>query len=334
MSRSARSSQLPAREAEAVHVPVMLDEIISSLKPSIGGDILDGTLGGGGHAHAVLEESNGKGRLMGLDRDAHALALSRARLSLFLSRTVLVHSNFSRSKSALQEAGWEGVDGVLLDLGFSSLQIEDAGRGFSFNRSGPLDMRMNRDDPRTAMDILNGAAETELVDILRNFGEERAAKQIVRSIIRARAHTPISNTNELKRIVETSIGIDYRNRKRKRSNIHPATRTFQAFRIAVNKELEHLENFLLTGYELLRPGGRMVILSYHSLEDRLVKAAFRRWAADCVCPPGFQVCGCGWERKVRIVTAKPVKPSESEIARNFRARSARLRVVERLGGEI
>lgn len=334
MSRGVTSNQIPARKAEAVHVPVMLEEIISFLKPNIGGDILDGTLGGGGHAHAVLEESDGKGRLMGLDRDAHALALSRARLSSFFSRTVLVHSNFSRSKSALQEAAWDGVDGVLLDLGFSSLQIEDAARGFSFNRSGPLDMRMNKDDPRTAMDILNSSAEAELVDILRSFGEERAAKQISRSIVRARDDTPIRTTNELRRIVETAIGAAHRNRKQGRSKIHPATRTFQAFRIAVNKELEHLETFLLTGYQLLRPGGRMVILSYHSLEDRLVKSAFRRWAADCVCPPGFQVCGCRWERKVSIVTTKPIKPQESEIARNFRARSARLRVVERLGGEL
>ena len=329
MQAAAISSALPKPIQAAVHIPVMLEQVLSFLQPCLGGDILDGTLGGGGHAAALLEASRGRGRLLGLDRDPRTLGVTRKRLAPFGAQSVLVHANFSQAATVLSELGWAGVDGVLLDLGFSSLQVEDRERGFSFLRPGPLDMRMDQSDGHSAADIVNSASEEELHRIFREFGEERAARAIARAVLQARAHRPITTTTALVKIVERVVR---RPARHQRHRVHAATQTFQALRIAVNQELQHLALFLREGYALLRPGGRMVVLSYHSLEDRLVKTAFRRWASACICPPQLQVCACVWEPQVRVLTTKPLTPTTQEVVDNTRARSARLRVVERCEG--
>ena len=325
-SPSSESSQ-PTRAS--VHIPVMLEQVLSFLQPCLGGDILDGTLGGGGHAAALLEASQGRGRLLGLDRDPRALLVARPRLAPFVGQQVTLQANFSQAAAVLRELGWAGVDGILLDLGFSSLQVEDGGRGFSFLRAGPLDMRMDQSDGRSAADIVNACSEEELRRMLQEYGEERAARAIARTILQERAHGPIATTTTLVKIIERSVRRPVRQR---RQRVHAATQTFQALRIAVNQELQHLALFLREGYALLRPGGRLVVLAYHSLEDRLVKAAFRRWASACICPPQLQVCGCDWEAQVRVLTPKPLAPSSQEVRDNTRARSARLRAVERYEG--
>ena len=323
------SSESAKPPQASVHIPVMLEQVLSFLQPCLGGDILDGTLGGGGHAAALLEESRGRGRLLGLDRDPRTLIVARKRLAAFAGQSVIVHANFSQAAAVLSELGWAGVDGVLLDLGFSSLQVEDGTRGFSFLRSGPLDMRMDQSDGPSAADIVNSSSEEELRHIFREFGEERAARAIARAVLREREHGPITTTTALAKIVERIVR---RPARHQRYRVHAATRTFQALRIAVNQELQHLAIFLREGYTLLRPGGRMVVLSYHSLEDRLVKTAFRRWASACICPPQLQVCACDWEPQVRVLTTKPLAPTTQEVVDNTRARSARLRVVERCEG--
>ena len=303
----------------------MCEEAVTLLAPCLDGDLLDGTVGRGGHAAALL--AAGQGRLLGLDRDPDAVATSRARLASFDPRVQVVQSDFSRAAATLDQAGWSGADGILLDLGFSSPQVEDPARGFSFQHDGPLDMRMDPTRGRTAADVVNAEPEVELRRILREWGEERAAGAIARAIVRVRERTAITTTAQLARLVERVV-----RRAGRGPRLHPATRTFQALRIAVNEELDRLAAFLDAGYRLLRPGGRVLILSYHSLEDRLVKTAFRRWAADCLCPPGLQVCACGWTAQVRSLTAKPLTPSVAEVCDNPRARSARLRAVERSGG--
>jgi 16S rRNA (cytosine1402-N4)-methyltransferase len=309
------------------HVPVMQDEVLRYLRPKSGATFLDGTVGGGGHTAAILEACAPQGRVLGFDRDAHALAVARQRLDAFADRVVLVHANFSLARDVLARLGWEQVDGLLLDLGFSSLQVEDAERGFSFSRSGPLDMRMDQDDEWSAADIVNSASEDELRKIFYDLGEERAAGAVARAIVRDRSQSPFATTAALVQTIERVI------RRTPQTRIHPATRIFQALRIAVNRELEHLSTFLHEGYQLLRPGGRMVILAYHSLEDRLVKDTFRHWAATCLCPPQIPLCCCGWRPKVRLLTSKPLFPTEPEIEKNPRARSARLRAVERCAKE-
>lgn len=308
------------------HIPVMLEQVLAFLQPCLGGDILDGTLGGGGHAAALLEAGRGKGRLLGLDRDPSALLVAQQQLAPFVGQHVLLQANFSQVAAVLRELGWAGVDGLLLDLGFSSLQVEDGERGFSFLRPGPLDMRMDQSDGQSAADIVNASSEEELHRMLREYGEERAARAIARAILRERARGPITTTTSLVKIIERSVR---RPTRHQRPRLHVATRTFQALRIAVNQELRHLALFLQEGYTLLRPGGRMVVLSYHSLEDRLVKTAFRRWASACICPPQLQVCACDWEPQVRVLTPKPLTPTSQEVMENTRARSACLRAVER-----
>lgn len=311
------------------HIPAMLEQVLSFLQACLGGDILDGTLGGGGHAAALLEASRGRGRLLGLDRDPRALLVARQRLAPFVGQHVTLHANFSQAPAVLRELGWAGVDGILLDLGFSSLQVEDGGRGFSFLRPGPLDMRMDQSDGQSAADIVNASSEEELRRILREYGEERAARAIARAILQERGRGPITTTTALAKIIERSVR---RPARHQRHRVHVATQTFQALRIAVNQELQHLAAFLQEGYTLLRPGGRLVVLSYHSLEDRLVKTAFRRWASACICPPQLQVCACDWEPQVRVLTPKPLTPTGQEVMENTRARSARLRAVERCEG--
>jgi 16S rRNA (cytosine1402-N4)-methyltransferase len=303
----------------AAHVPVMVAEVVEWLRPRPGACLVDATVGLGGHAAALLAAAPGA-RLLGVDRDLDALALARARLPS--ERAVLRQASFAELPALLAELGWEGSDALLLDLGVSSLQLDQPERGFSFGADGPLDMRMDRTAAVDAAGIVNTATERELARLLAEYGEERRARAVARAIIRAR---PLRRTSDLARLARAVLGSG-------RPGHHPATRTFQAIRIAVNRELDELERFLVEGYTTLRPGGRMAVLAYHSLEDRLVKTAFRRWASRCVCPPSIVRCTCGWTPKVRALTPRPVRPTPAEIARNPRARSARLRVVERLGG--
>lgn len=310
------------------HIPVMKNEVVALLRPRSGARLLDGTLGGGGHAFALLEASEPDGQLIGLDQDAHSLPVAVQRVSVFGDRCLTFHANFSTAAALLKGIGWDGVDGLLLDLGFSSLQVEDGARGFSFLRSGPLDMRMDQQLNYRAADLVNLESEDGLRRIFREFGEEPAAGRIARALVRSRERAPIQTTSDLVAVVERVIP------RSPRVHLHPATRIFQALRIAVNKELEHLSLFLQDGYRLLRPGGRLVILSYHSLEDRLVKEAFRRWASSCICPPQLQVCACHWSPQVRILTSKPLSPTPEEVSINPRSRSAHLRAVERLSADL
>jgi len=305
----------------ASHVPVMMGEVVEWLRPRPGAHLVDATVGLGGHAAALLGAAPGA-ELVGLDRDPRALAAARERLSRDADRVELRQATFADTAAILREKGWDGADAVLLDLGVSSLQLDTPERGFAFQREGPLDMRMDPGGALTAADLVNEWPEAELVRVIAEYGEERRARAVARAIVRAR---PLATTRHLAEVVTRAVGGP-------RLALHPATRTFQALRIAVNDELGALDRFLADGYAVLRPGGRMAILSYHSLEDRRVKEAFRRWAAACLCPPALPRCMCGWSAKVRLATRRPVRPGAAEVARNPRARSAKLRVVERLEG--
>jgi len=304
----------------AAHVPVMVAEVVEWLRPRPGARLVDATVGLGGHAAALLAAAPDV-ELLGIDRDPNALGRASERLRDAGARVILRHARYTELTGLLADLGWEEVDGLLVDLGVSSLQLGDATRGFSFQVDGPLDMRMDPSAPTTAAEIVNHGRERELAEILRSYGEEPRARAVARAIVRAR---PLATTGELARVVAGVLG-------RGRAGLHPATRTFQAIRIAVNDELGALDQLLADAYALLRPGGRVAVLAYHSLEDRRVKNAFRRWASDCVCPPGTPRCVCGWRATARILTRRPLRPTPEEIARNPRARSARLRVAERLG---
>ncbi len=303
----------------AAHVPVMEGQVVGGLRPRPGARLVDGTLGLGGHAAALLAAAPDS-MLLGVDQDEEALALARTRLAPFGTRVILRRGSFDELPALLAAEGWEGADGILLDLGVSSLQLDRPDRGFSFRTAGPLDMRMDRDREPSAADIVNTWDETELARVIFEYGEERRSRAVARAIVRAR---PLATTAELADVVARVVG-------RGEVGIHPATRTFQGIRIAVNDELGALDRVLADGWRLLTPGGRLAVLAYHSLEDRRVKDAFRRWAADCICPPAIPQCVCSWRSKVRILTSRPLRPEATEIARNPRARSARLRIVERL----
>jgi 16S rRNA (cytosine1402-N4)-methyltransferase len=307
------------------HVPVLLDETIDLLRPRDGGVYVDGTLGGGGHAEAILEGSAPAGRLLGLDLDPEAIERVANRLRRYAPRVVLVNASFAEIERVARWEGFAPADGILLDLGVSSFQLESAERGFAFREEAPLDMRFNpRATGPSARDLVNQASADELTDLLRRYGEEPRAKLIARAIIDRRGRRPIETTTELAALVERAIG--------RRGRIHPATRTFQALRIAVNRELEALAAALPQAVELLAPGGRLAVISFHSLEDRIVKRYFVDQAATCVCPPGLAVCICGRKPVVSIVTRHGIKPAEREVAANPRSRSATLRVVEKVGG--
>jgi 16S rRNA (cytosine1402-N4)-methyltransferase len=310
-----------------IHVPVLLDEAIDLLQPRAGGRYVDGTLGGGGHAEAILAASSPSGRLLGLDVDPEAITRVAARLDRFRSRMTLVNASFVELERVVRWEGFAPADGILLDLGLSSFQIESAGRGFSLRGEAPLDMRFNpRATGPTAKDLINRASVDELTDLLRRFGEEPRAKLIARTIVERRGRRPIELTTDLAAIVERAIG--------RRGRIHPATRTFQALRIAVNRELEALETVLPQAIELLAPGGRLAVISFHSLEDRIVKRYFLEQSAACVCPPQVPVCVCDRHPAIRIVTRHGIKPTDREVAANPRSRSATLRVVEKLDANL
>lgn len=302
------------------HEPVLYHEIIHYLRPHSGGRYVDCTLGSGGHAWGILEASHPTGQLLGMDVDPSALAMAGKYLEPFSERIKLLRASYVTLSQQIKAQGWENVDGILFDLGLSSMQIEVAERGFSFLREANLDMRFDPDEPITAADLVNTLPERELAKLLYKFGEESQARRISRAIVKAR---PIKTTLQLAEIVLAVT-------RHKKGDIHPATRTFQALRIAVNRELEALQIALPQAIASLAPGGRVAVISYHSLEDRLVKQYFQLESKDCICPPEQPVCTCGHKASIKVITRKPIRPSQEEIARNPRARSACLRVAERL----
>lgn len=313
----------------AAHIPVLLEETLVLLAPRPGGIYVDATVGGGGHAEAILERIAPEGRLIGLDRDAEALVAAQQRLARFGPAVVLVHANYTRLREVLRAQGVETVDGIVMDLGISSLQIDDPARGFSFQTPGPLDMRMDRSQPQTAADLINRLPEDEVRRILREYGEERWAGRIARAIVRAR---PLHTTTDLADVVARAVP-----RRHWPRRIHPATRTFQALRIAVNRELDDLEQALPDVVEGLGDGGRLCVITFHSLEDRTVKHTFLCLSREYPSGPGPSTrkiwTGTMPAPRVRVLTRRPVVPAEKEIGRNPRARSAKLRAVERVSGE-
>ncbi len=312
----------PAKESREtpVHVPVLLDEVLAYLAPRPGAVIVDATIGEGGHAEAILKRIAPAGRLIGLDRDADAVARSEERLRPFGQNIIVRQANFAALGSALDEAGVGHVDGILFDLGVSSRQLFEPARGFSFDRQGPLDMRMDLRQAITAADLVNTLSERDLANLIYRYGEERASRRIARQIVTRR---PLVTTRDLVRAVEAALGGG-------RGRLHPATRTFQALRIATNAETDALMSGFPEAITRLRPGGRICVIAFHSLEDRIVKQVFGLAARGCSCPPDAPICTCGRQRTLRIITKKPVTATSAEVHRNPRARSARLRAAERL----
>lgn len=311
----------------STHRPVLYKEIIHVLRPVSKGSYVDGTLGAGGHAWGILEASSPDGRLLGLDLDPQALEIARRQLAPFGGRAVLIQSSYANLEQKLAELGWECVDGVLLDLGLSSMQLDAPDRGFSFLSDAPLDMRFDPGNPLKAAALVNTLSETELVFLLRKFGEEPHARRIARAIVSAR---PIESTGRLAQVILQAVGAASPHQPGGREHIHPATRTFQALRIAVNQELDALEKALPQIVRSLKPGGLVAIISFHSLEDRIVKQFMRRESQDCICPPRQPICTCGHVATLKELTRHPIRPQVDEILQNPRSRSARLRVAERL----
>ncbi len=308
-----------------MHETVLLEEAVDVLLPRSGGVYVDATLGGGGHTARLLERSAPDGVVIAFDQDESAIAHAEPLKQRYPDRLTLVKSNFAQMEERLRALGVTAVDGVLFDLGVSSPQFDLPERGFSYWHEGPLDMRMDRRQPLTARDIVNEWDERELARILRDYGEERFAAAIARAVVRARSRKPIETTTELAEIVRAAIPAAAR-----RSGPHPARRTFQAIRMAVNDELGALERGLEAAFRALRPGGRLSVITFHSLEDRAVKRMFQTWAQGCICPPEFPVCQCGRRPLGRMVSRKPVTPSSEELERNPRARSAKMRAFEKL----
>ena len=310
----------PAEYLAYPHLPVLYQEIIDALHPHSPGKYVDGTVGAGGHARGILEKSAPEGCLLGLDVDPQALSISTQRLSAFSGRFTLVRASYTALSVEIQRLGWQAVDGILLDLGVSSMQIDTPERGFSFLSDGPLDMRLNPDQPTTAADLLNTLDESELARIIYEYGEEPLSRRFARAIVQAR---PLHTTRQLADILLRASGS-------KRGRIHPATRTFQAIRIALNGELNSLNQTLPMAVESLAKEGRLAVISFHSLEDRIVKHFFQRESRDCICPPEQPVCTCNHHASLKILTRHPIEAGEEELKANPRARSARLRVIEKL----
>jgi 16S rRNA (cytosine1402-N4)-methyltransferase len=305
---------------EGIHIPVLFQAVLAGLQARPGGRYIDATLGGGGHAAGILAASSPGGRLLGLDRDPVALEVARVQLASYAGRFVFAHSSFGRLAEIAHVHRFVPADGVLFDLGLSSLQLADPSRGFAFMKDGPLDMRFDQaQGDLTAAELVNHCSLEELKALLYRYGEEKQARRIAEAIVAAR---PICTTKELAAVVDQVVG--------RRGRIHPATRTFQALRIAVNDELATLGVVLPQVVDILAPGGRLAVISFHSLEDRLVKRFLRRESRDCICPPEMPVCTCGHKATLRLVTRKPIQPTADEVAANPRARSARLRVAERV----
>ena len=308
------------------HYSVLLNETIENLNIKPDGIYVDGTLGGGGHAYQVASRLSDKGRLIGIDQDADAIAAAGERLKEFGDKITIIRSNYANMKEELHRIGVEKVDGIVLDLGVSSFQLDTPERGFTYrDENAPLDMRMDDRQSLTAKDIVNGYSEMDLYRIIRDYGEDKFAKNIAKHIVQERAKKPIETTGELTEIIRASIPM-----KVQVTGGHPAKRTFQAIRIELNKELEVLQNNLDDMIDLLNPGGRICIITFHSLEDRIVKTNFKRNENPCTCPSDFPVCVCGKKSKGKVVTRKPILPSEEELEVNSRSKSAKLRVFERV----
>jgi 16S rRNA (cytosine1402-N4)-methyltransferase len=305
------------------HTPVMISEVLQAMAVQPGGRYIDCTIGGAGHSVAILEHSSPGGQILGIDADPDALETARKRLEKFKDSVLLVNDNFANLQSICIKYDFFPVHGILFDLGLSSLQLDSADRGFSFQHDAPLDMRFNPEQKITAADIVNDTPEPKLAGIIRNYGEESFSNRIAQQIVRER---PIDSTLQLARLIERAIG--------RRGKIHPATKTFQALRIAVNHELEHLEASLRQAIELLGHEGRLVVISYHSLEDRIVKQFMQKEARGCICPPGTPVCICGHTPRLRLINKKVITPSEAEITLNPRSRSSRLRTAERINTQV
>lgn len=302
------------------HVPVLLDEVVMALQPREGGRFVDCTVGSGGHAAAILEKIYPSGRLLGIDADPDAVEASHKRLSGYGEAVTLVNDNFVNLEAICERYHFHPVDGILFDLGVSSLQLDTAHRGFSFQLDAPLDMRFNPGQGLTALDIVNRFSEQELAKLIERYGEERHSRRIARNIVQSR---PIATTTQLARLIEQALA-------GRRARIHPATKTFMALRIAVNNELRNLELALEQTLNLLRPGARLAVISYHSLEDRIVKQFMRYAASSCICPPGTVICRCGHVPTLKLISRKVIKPTSLEMESNPRSRSARLRIAERL----
>ncbi len=312
-------------EPASCHCPVLLKEAVGFLGCRSGGRYVDATVGGGGYAEAILEASAPDGLLFGVDWDQEAVDRVRRRLAAYGSRAIIERASFDALPDLLAWYGWSAVDGIVADLGVSSDQLDDPGRGLSFLEEGPLDMRLDRTQPVTAAHLVNTLAEEELASLIRRLGEERFARRIAAAIGARRRERPFVTTKDLAHAVAAVVPQSADTRR-----IHPATRTFLALRLAVNRELEALERFLGSVLGLLKPGGRLVVVTFHSLEDRLVKSAFQQWAKSCRCPAQVPICRCEGRPLVRILSRKPIRPSGEELAANPRARSAKLRAVEKL----
>ena len=306
-----------------LHKPVLIKEVIKYLNPKPGDIIIDGTLGYGGHTEEISGRLEGQGYVVGFDLDPEALSYCREKFNGWPVK--VVESNFNQIKEILGEMNITEINGVLLDLGVSSPQLDFGERGFSIMREGPLNMRFDKEDKGSVLDLLHNSSEEELKRIFKKFGEEKFSGRIARAIKKALKEKSIGTTSELSECITNAIPAKSRNR-----TIHPATKVFQALRIAVNRELENLEDALPDAIDMLAPGGRLAVISYHSLEDRIVKHAFQESVGQCKCPPGLPICRCGAEARIKILTKKPVCPGEKEIEENPRSRSAKLRVAEKL----
>ncbi len=309
---------------EFKHISVLLEETIENLNINPDGIYMDGTLGGGGHAYEVCKQLSDKGRFFGIDQDDAAISAATGRLEDFSDKVTIIRSNYCNAKQALLEKGVDKVDGIVLDLGVSSYQLDTVERGFSYKYDTALDMRMDRRATLSAKDIVNEYSEMELYRIIRDYGEDKFAKNIAKHIVRYRADKPIETTGELNEIIKAAIPA-----KMRAKTGHPSKRTFQAIRIECNHELDVLKDSLDDMIEMLNPGGRLCIITFHSLEDRIVKSAFKKNENSCTCPPEFPVCVCGNESKGKVITRKPILPGEEELEVNSRSKSAKLRVFER-----
>ncbi|MBC8580297.1 16S rRNA (cytosine(1402)-N(4))-methyltransferase RsmH [Zhenhengia yiwuensis] len=310
---------------EFKHVSVLLEECIEGLAIKPDGTYADGTLGGAGHAKEVCKRLSKKGHFIGIDQDTNALKVSKERLAEVAPEVTLVHNNFSNVGEILKEYAAEGVDGMLIDLGVSSHQLDEPSRGFSYMHDAPLDMRMNQEATFSAYDVVNEYSEEELFRVIKSYGEEKWAKRIATFIVESRATKPVETTYELVEIIKSAI--PYKARK---EGPHPAKRTFQAIRIEVNKELDIIRPTILDAVPYLKKGGRLCIITFHSIEDRIVKHTFRELEDPCTCPKNIPVCVCGNSPQVKVVTRKPILPSKEELEFNPRARSAKLRIIEKI----
>ncbi len=306
------------------HISVLLEETIDNLNIKPDGIYVDGTLGGGGHAYHVCSKLGENGRFIGIDQDAAAIAAASERLKPFEDKVTIVRSNYCDMKKVLHDLGIEKVDGIVLDLGVSSYQLDTAERGFTYRENAPLDMRMDQRQEKTARDIINDYSEMELFRIIRDYGEDKFAKNIAKHIVRARQEKPIETTDELTEVIKAAIPMKFR-----AVGGHPAKRTFQAIRIELNRELEVLKGHLNEMVDLLNEDGRICIITFHSLEDRIVKNIFKKCENPCECPPSFPACVCGKKSLGKVISRKPILPSEEELEVNPRSKSAKLRVFER-----